>query len=236
MKSLRFGSLLVIMFSISLLADRAVSRRILKSKVKKQELAIDLEDPFYSAKFDPCKKTRRFDPVELVKAQAFSAQMFQKCGPKMIVKLASRWRFPAWGKGCRVSIALIRVPFPLDYNLLTVGKLLYDFAGIMPLTRLGCVAIHMGFGFLASDGTIIIPDSTKSSEVIDLVNYYWPALEKSGYKIRLKSDNATYTVSNQAIWELVEEGIHCFLSAEYVEETDGDYYKHAINHVRFMLL
>lgn len=109
-------------------------------------------------------------------------------------------------------------------------------AGIMPLSRLACVAIHMGFGFLASDGTIILPEKTRSSEVVQLIQYYWPALEKSGYRLTVKDGNSSHTISNELLEEFAYKGLSCYLDTEYVEEPDGDYYKHGIHHLRFMLL
>ena len=132
--------------------------------------------------------------------------------------------------------ALIRVPFSLDHNLRIAVEVFDKFAGIMPITKLGCIVVNTAFGFFASDGTTIVSDSTKSGEVFHLVNHYWPALDKSGYKFVLKSGNATYTLPNQAFRELAEEGLSCLLDTKYVEETDGDYYKHLLNHIRFMLL
>lgn len=97
MEVVRFRCFLVILLSVCLLAGDAV-RSTRKRKVKKVKLIINPNDPFYSAPFDPCKKTRYFNPVELVKAQAFSAKLFQKCAATLIVEFASRSGFPAWGK------------------------------------------------------------------------------------------------------------------------------------------
>lgn len=66
-------------------------------KVKKPK-AIDWNNSYYSEKFDHCKKLRMFNPVELVRAQAWATGVFRKCGPSLVVKYGSKYAVPAYGK------------------------------------------------------------------------------------------------------------------------------------------
>ena len=72
-------------------------------KVKKPK-AINWNDPYYATKFDPCKKQRIFNPVELVKAQSWAAWAFRKCAARIIVEYSAKYRFPAWGEYLRMYL------------------------------------------------------------------------------------------------------------------------------------
>lgn len=58
---------------------------------------INWNHSYYSEKFGLCKKLRIFNPVELVKAQRWSAEIFQRCGPSLVIKYATRYNAPAYG-------------------------------------------------------------------------------------------------------------------------------------------
>ena len=81
----------------------AAKRKPNNAKVKKYEIAFN--NSYYTSRYSPCKKLRMFNPVETFKAQAYAAQIFRECGPAMIVKLASKYNFPAYGKGHTYNLA-----------------------------------------------------------------------------------------------------------------------------------
>lgn len=88
-------SLLIAAFCLITLPGVHPARRV---KVEKPRKSIDWNNSYYASRFAPCKKLRILDPVESFKAQAYAAEIFRKCGPKMIVKLGSKYNFPAFGK------------------------------------------------------------------------------------------------------------------------------------------
>lgn len=97
MELLIFYSTVVIVYTASVEAGNP-RRGVWRRGVKKAKLEIDFTNPYYEARFEVCKKARIFNPVELVKAQAYVTETFRRCGPKMIVRLASKYNFPAYGE------------------------------------------------------------------------------------------------------------------------------------------
>lgn len=79
-----------VILSLALRASRPPKQK----KVK----PIDWNNTYYNQRFGLCKKLRIFNPVELVKAQAWSTDVFRKCGPSIVVDFATRYHFPVYGK------------------------------------------------------------------------------------------------------------------------------------------
>ena len=77
-----------------------------KAKMKKYE--IDFNNTYYTSRFELCKKLRNFNPVETFRAQAYAAAVFRKCGPKMIIRLGTKYNFPAYGNSRLFLVSTVR--------------------------------------------------------------------------------------------------------------------------------
>ena len=108
-------------------------------------------------------------------------------------------------------------------------------AGASAAARLCCLLVHVSYGFLASDGGLLIPETIKSSELFDLTRMYFPIIEKSGHEIIFKNGNSSYKVSPALLYQLTDEGLPCLYNTEKVNQIDGDYLIHMINHARISL-
>ena len=106
----------------------------------------------------------------------------------------------------------------------------------MPASSIVCFFVNLVWGFFANDGGLIIPESTTSQKLLDMASYYLPTLEKGGVVIVFRSGNSNYTVSRELISEFLYETLSCVFRSERVHPVDGDYLKHGIQYVRFMLL
>ena len=96
--------LLVVLVDCTVFAARS------KPKAKREKYAIAFDNPYYTSRFELCKKLRIFNPVETFKAQRFAATIFRKCGPKMVVRLGSKYNFPAYGKNLSSYTVWGRIP------------------------------------------------------------------------------------------------------------------------------
>lgn len=88
-----------------------------KPRPVKRPKPINWNLSYYSGKFDMCKKLRVLNPVELVKSQAWAADVFRRCAPKLVATYATKYDFPAFGEyshrvaslhfNCMISIRTI---------------------------------------------------------------------------------------------------------------------------------
>lgn len=79
------------------------TRKVRPPKVRKPK-PIEWNNSYYAGKFLPCKKLQMFNPVEMVRAQAWATGFFRKCGPPLVVEYATKYNFPAYGQYLEVTL------------------------------------------------------------------------------------------------------------------------------------
>lgn len=67
------------------------------SKTPKRKFRINYNSPYYASPFEPCKKFRDFNAVELVRAQAFAVNLFGRCGRQIVTNFIIRHNIPGFG-------------------------------------------------------------------------------------------------------------------------------------------
>lgn len=102
------------LLAVLILLNVAASAKVRPKKVKPPK-PIDWTHPYYSGKFVLCKKLRLFNPVENAKAQAWATDVFRKCGPQIVIKYATKYNFPAFGKrNPPFFVQLLSLPIPMN--------------------------------------------------------------------------------------------------------------------------
>lgn len=87
---------LALLLLLSIIVTHTLTKTSRPVKPRKAK-NIDCGNAYYASRFEPCKKLRIFNPVETFRAQGYAASLFRKCGRKMIVRLRSKYNFPAYG-------------------------------------------------------------------------------------------------------------------------------------------
>ena len=88
------AAVIVVVGLVSLFATLDAKR---PKRIKKAR-PIDWNHTYYTEKFGLCKKFRNFNPVELMRAQAWAADIFRRCAARAVVEFATKCNFPAYGK------------------------------------------------------------------------------------------------------------------------------------------
>lgn len=99
-----------------------------------------------------------------------------------------------------------------------------------------CWAIDVAYGFLASDGTVILPESTTTSAVIEVGRRMLAAVSVLNHKFVMEDRGETYEVNHDMLLEFLNDLLPCVFYTEKVTQVDGDYLKHAIGHALILLL
>ena len=110
------------------------------------------------------------------------------------------------------------------------------FAGILGTTRLLCWAINFVYGYLASDGGLVLPETFPTSRLLEFADRLLTALRNTNHVFQIKDRSGSYTANQSMLIELLNELAPCVFDTEKITQPDGDYLKHALNHARVMLL
>lgn len=81
-----------------------------KAKIKKYEIAFN--NSYYTSRYSPCKKGRMFNPVETFRAQGYAAGIYRKCGPRIVMEICSKYKFPAYGEAQTYNSLSNTVAYP----------------------------------------------------------------------------------------------------------------------------
>lgn len=94
-----FGKLVVAIL-LSQLFSQAVEcqRKTVIKATKPPKKMPDFSSKYYREPFEPCKRFRKLNPVEEVRAQVYATKLFAVCGSSMFLKYVEKLEIPAFGK------------------------------------------------------------------------------------------------------------------------------------------
>lgn len=91
---MRFAPLLLTVLQFSAIVESVRWEK----RIRPKNVSVNFNDPFYKAPFKLCQPLRRLNPVEKMKAQAFAAAAFSRCGPSIVIRYEGKYHTPAYGK------------------------------------------------------------------------------------------------------------------------------------------
>lgn len=104
------------------------------------------------------------------------------------------------------------------------------------MTNVICLGGTVSYAYFSEDGTVTIPVSTLSSDVLKTQIMFADAVRALNYSIILRRKNPRVTLNPDSLKAFIYELAKCFLYTERVPQVDFDYVKHAIYHFRYILL
>lgn len=114
-----------------------------------------------------------------------------------------------------------------------------EIAIVTAIDRLGdfaCACATVGYAFIASDGSLIIPENTPVKRIYDLLNLMVGAMRASNQTADLRYRGKSFRITLDMVTEGMNLLLPCFYDTPYVEPSDGDVLKHSIGHVKVILL
>lgn len=119
LSSVRIALYFSIFFSFSCLRLSPIE------KLKKVKPIINWNDSYYSSCSNPCKKLGIMNPVENFRKQGFLDGLFRRCGPDIVIGVATKHNFPAFGK---IDLDIQRLKeIGRDLNRLTCQSICFFF-------------------------------------------------------------------------------------------------------------
>lgn len=94
---MRFA-LIVFFVAQTQLINAAISGPKSRALRPRQSKPINWNDSYYSEPFAPCKYLKKYNPVEQARVHGIAVDVYRKCGPKLVIPYATKYRFPSFGE------------------------------------------------------------------------------------------------------------------------------------------
>lgn len=109
-------------------------------------------------------------------------------------------------------------------------------AAIVRVTDIFCFGVTYAYAYLADDGGVIVPPTTRRRAFTDLVNRAMRSVALANHSFIVRNGREVYSLSYARLAKFVYYLLECTFPDLVIPQIDCDVVKHAIVHYKVILL